>query len=124
MDEDEFRMLHEADFQLRKIAPKEKAKFIYEYDFGDSWRHEVLVEKILPPDPDARYPIVCLAGKRACPPEDCGGPWSYGRMLGVLADPTDEEHEELMEWFDKDFDPEFFDIAGVRAQFNRMCGGG
>jgi hypothetical protein len=64
----------ETDVLLSKLMPKSsrKAKWLYEYDFGDGWRHEVLFEGFPPADPQAKSPI-CLEGERACPPEDCGG---------------------------------------------------
>src|SRR5262249_34045406 len=76
------RLLGELDAEDARTVPlamlglREKVKFLYEYDFGDSWEHELLVEKILPRDEGKRYPV-CLTGKRACPPEDCGGIWGY-----------------------------------------------
>lgn len=65
-----------ANHKLSQVVAGEKFKFLYTYDFGDDWEHEILVEKVLPVVPDTRYPI-CLTGKRACPLEDCGGPWGY-----------------------------------------------
>ena len=85
---------------------------IYEYDFGDGWVHEIEVEKVLPAEPGKRYPL-CLAGKRACPPEDCGGMPGYERLLEVLRDPKHEEHEEMREWAGEDFDPEAFDLNKI-----------
>ncbi|MBD3286010.1 plasmid pRiA4b ORF-3 family protein, partial [candidate division WOR-3 bacterium] len=52
----------------------------YWYDFGDDWMHTIKLEKILPREKGAEYPT-CIAGKRACPPEDCGGPWGYAELL-------------------------------------------
>src|SRR5260370_17026780 len=69
--------LDERRFRLADVARHEKASFIYEYDFGDSWAHEVVVEKILPANPKKKY-AVCLDGKNACP---AGRLW---RNLGVL----------------------------------------
>ena len=71
---------------LAALVRGEKSKFLYEYDFGDSWEHELLVEKILPLDEGKRYPV-CLTGKRACPPEDCGGVWGYASFLEAIHDP-------------------------------------
>ena len=85
---------------------------IYEYDFGDGWEHELKIEKALTPEPGMRYPR-CTAGKRACPPDDCGGPWGYEHLLEVLRDPKHEEHEEMREWIGGDFDPEEFDLDEV-----------
>src|SRR3989344_4814496 len=79
----------------------------YWYDFGDDWRHEVLLEKILTPDPRMEYPI-CIGGKRQCPPDDCGGPWGYSDLLAILADPKHKEHKEMLEWLCID-DPEEWD---------------
>jgi len=84
-------------------------KFAYVYDFGDYWEHEIKVEKVLPAEPGVRYPV-CITGKRACPPEDCGGPWGYLEMLAVLTDPQHEEHDSTVEWLDGEFDPEAFDL--------------
>src|SRR3990170_4395665 len=67
--EDWVEMQDERQFRLNEIAPGERSKFVYEYDFGDSWEHVVLVEKVLPPEPGLRYPL-CIKGRRACPPED------------------------------------------------------
>jgi hypothetical protein len=61
------------------------------------------------------YPV-CLAGKRACPPEDCGGPWGYPEFLEAIADPENERHDELLEWIGGEFDPEAFDVAAVNAE--------
>jgi len=70
--DDTMEVTDERTVRLDQAAPKAKSRFIYEYDFGDSWEHEIAVEKILAPEPDVKYPR-CLAGKRACPPEDAGG---------------------------------------------------
>ncbi|GBE41974.1 plasmid pRiA4b ORF-3-like protein [bacterium BMS3Bbin10] len=70
--------------------------FSYEYDFGDSWIHEIRIEKALPADPAVHYPR-CLAGERACPPEDCGGPPGYEDLPAALQDPAHPRHEEICE---------------------------
>jgi hypothetical protein len=80
----------------------------YEYDFGDGWVHEIRLEKMLPKNEGIDYPI-CIAGKRACPPEDCGGPGGYGELLSIISDPKHYEHERMMTWPGGGFDPEYFD---------------
>ncbi len=102
---------------LAEVAPSKGMKFEYLYDFGDSWRHEVLVQNILEPDPHATYPV-CLGGERACPPEDCGGIWGYEDLLQALRDPEHEEHDELLEWLGGTFDPEAFDLARTNRALN------
>jgi hypothetical protein len=88
------------------------ASFTYTYDFGDYWRHKVTVEKVVPPTTDLTVPT-CIDGRRAGPPEDCGGPWGYGELLEILADPTHPEHAERTEWVAGwgrgEFDPDRFD---------------
>jgi hypothetical protein len=97
---------------LAEVCPKVKSKLIYEYDFGDGWEHTIEVQKIVEPEPGVEYPI-CLAGKKACPPEDCGGVWGYYEMLAAVEDPNHEMHEEYTEWLSDDFDPEAFDLDEV-----------
>jgi hypothetical protein len=122
-----YRIPHPDDFQLpgeetgdeRKcalceIAPVEKARFLYEYDFGDGWEHDVLVEKILPPGQEAAG-AVCLAGKNACPPDDSGGIGGYYNMLEILKTPRHPDYEMYRDWLDKDFDPSRFEVEKINA---------
>lgn len=108
-------MQDERRIRLSQIAPVEKSKFRYEYDFGDDWHHLVVVEKIAPVERGKIYPV-CLAGKRACPPEDCGGPWGYSEFLEAISNPEHEQHEELLGWIGGEFDPETFDVAEVNEE--------
>lgn len=119
-DEDLVELDFEPEEKARvsQVLPKEKARLVYEYDFGDSWEHDVLVEKVLPPE-TAQRPQ-CVEGRRACPPEDCGGAPGFLHLLEVLADPADPEHEEMREWVGDDYDPEWFDIEEVNARLARM----
>ena len=75
----------------------------YDYDFGDGWEHKITLEKILPPEKEAKYPR-CIAGARACPPENCGGPWGYQEIC--------DGKREFMENFE-DYDPEHFDVNEI-----------
>jgi len=105
--------------KLMQIAPQARRKFLYEYDFGDTWEHDILVEKILPPEPGAKYPV-CVAGKRACPPEDVGGVWGYAEFLKAIRDPEHREHASYLEWLGRPFDPEAFDLEGVNQLLRRI----
>ena len=91
---------------------------LYEYDFGDGWNHLVTLERIREVDAETAYPR-CVAGARACPPEDCGGPSGYQNLLSTLADPGHPEHEEFRRWVPKDFDPESCDVEGINAALAR-----
>lgn len=113
---------HEEDsrkMRLDQIAPRAKMKFMYEYDFGDSWEHDILVEKILPPDPKMKHPV-CLTGKGACPPEDVGGAWGYAEFLEAINDPEHEEHESYLEWVGGEFDPKAFDLEAANKALKRL----
>lgn len=87
-------------------------KAIYTYDFGDDWHHRITLQKILPREKNVIYPV-CVSGRRACPPEDCGGPWGYQDFLEAITNPKHEEHESMLEWFGGPFDPERFDKQEV-----------
>jgi hypothetical protein len=84
----------------------------YVYDFGDNWEHTVKLEKILPRQEKVKYPI-CIGGKRACPPEDCGDPWGYKDFLEAITDPHHEQYKEMLDWVGGGFDPAHFDIKEV-----------
>jgi hypothetical protein len=86
--------------------------FRYEYDFGDGWMHRITIEKVEEADGRPLKPV-CLAGKRACPPEDSGGPWGYAELLNVLSDPSHPDHKDSKTWVGPRFDPEPFDVARV-----------
>jgi len=99
---------------LRRVTNRPGSCFGYLYDFGDGWEHEVLVEDILPRQRGTRYPI-CLAGERACPPEDCGGVWGYEHFLEAVSNPKHPEHDEYLEWVGGEFDANAFDRDGLNA---------
>ena len=105
VDEPEF--LPGWDFAIADYFSDRNPEAEYEYDFGDGWEHEVTLEKILPRKSKASYPL-CLAGERACPPEDCGGPPGYEDLLTTLVDPNHEDHQSTLAWLGRSFDPERF----------------
>jgi hypothetical protein len=103
-------MKDERTAALATVLSRVGAKMRWDYDFGDGWEHDVVVEAIEPAANDVVYPR-CIAGRRACPPEDCGGPWGYTNLLEVLADPAHPEHASMLEWAPMEFDPARFDPA-------------
>jgi hypothetical protein len=107
-------------YRLAKLAPRVRNTIAYHYDFGDSWEHQIRVERII--EDDARYPgsPVCLAGARNCPPEDCGGPWGYENFLKAIGNKSHEEHKELLAWVGGSFDPEHFDLHEVNELLRRI----
>lgn len=112
-DEDFSReVLPEWKHKIADYFSMENRSADYLYDFGDSWEHKIELEKILPREKDVNYPI-CIKGKRACPPEDCGGIWGYMDFLEIITDPDHEEYQEMLEWVGGEFDPEHFDVKEV-----------
>jgi hypothetical protein len=105
---------------LRKMLPKsgERFQFEYEYDFGDSWWHNVLFEGCLRAEPGQRYPL-CLEGERACPPEDVGGTTGYKEFLHALARSGDEQHEQWVGWIGRAFNAENFDAEKATKRMRR-----
>jgi hypothetical protein len=94
-------------------------RFSYEYDFGDSWDHEIVVEDLMRLPRGLKH-AVCLDGQNACPPEDCGGAHGYAELLEVLADPTHEDHEHFTSWVGGPFDPTFFDLAAANVALQHV----
>jgi hypothetical protein len=118
---DEYDYGDSTETKLSDVLPKggRRFRFEYQYDFGDSWQHEVLFEGLVPADPRGRYPL-CLEGARACPPEDVGGVWGYQDFVEAMADRRHERHRELREWFGRRrFDPEAFDPAAATREMRR-----
>ncbi|MDR1316835.1 MAG: plasmid pRiA4b ORF-3 family protein [Spirochaetales bacterium] len=100
--------INEADVTVGELGLKEKQKFQYTYDFGDNWLHQITVMKILP----TTAAVLCLGGKRACPPEDCGGIPGYEDILEALASSNKKKNRELLSWLGE-YDPEAFDIDAI-----------
>lgn len=112
-------MLDEANYKLNKIIHHEGQQLCYIYDFGDSWDHILVVEKISSAQESLRYPI-CLKGKRACPPEDVGGVRGYENFLKAIEDPEHDEHEDYLNWIGEEFDPEALDLNAVNDRLRHM----
>ncbi len=109
--------IDENHVKLSHIARRSGVRFRYEYDFGDSWKHDVVVEEIK--DSDAQGPPVCLAGANACPPEDCGGVSGYAKFLDAVGDPEHEEHDSWLQWAGGAFDPTAFNAQKVNRILKR-----
>jgi hypothetical protein len=110
---------NEKKVTLQQLALKSKESFGYEYDFGDTWAHIIRVEKQMPAQAQVRYPG-CVDGKRACPPEDCGGVWGYEDFLKAIRNPNHPEHEDMLEWAGGSCDPEHFSLAEANQNLRRM----
>jgi hypothetical protein len=112
----------ESKVALAEVLVLPRARMRYTYDLGDDWEHDIVLEKVFPPDTVTG--VSCLAGKGTCPPEDCGGAWGYASLKEILADPDHDEHEDLLDWLGldsaADFDPARFSLDEVNAGLSRL----
>jgi len=111
--------VNERRVRLDEVLRAEKDAMTYEYDFGDGWEHKIILEKVLRNAEDDVAPS-CIAGARACPPEDCGGIWGYANLLKIISDSSHPEHREMLEWLGDQFEPERFDISETNSVLARM----
>ena len=95
MDEEEEAKMNSENLPLSAIFIKPRQKYMYNYDFGDGWTHEITLEKIIDSD---SFIADCTGGKGTCPPEDCGGPFGYMDLKEILKDPKHPEYKEMREW--------------------------
>jgi pRiA4b ORF-3-like protein len=107
---------NERNARLAQFLDQPGDRLQYTYDFGDGWEHDIVLEQRIDPDPGAQI-RACLAGKGACPPEDCGGPWGYTDLKEALADPRHGDHHDMLEWLGldsaQDFDPAACDLVEI-----------
>jgi Plasmid pRiA4b ORF-3-like protein len=100
-------------------ALRELQTFTFDYDFGDGWEHEVVIEELIHSGTGLKF-AVCLDGERACPPDDVGGPGGYVVFLEAIADDDHEEHHDFLEWVGGSFDPAEFDVANANALLQKL----
>ncbi|MDP9799600.1 hypothetical protein J2S43_008112 [Catenuloplanes nepalensis] len=109
--------------KLADVAPHRGDRLAYTYDFGDDWRHDLLVEEVLA-SPAGSTTARCVTGRRAGPPEDCGGVWGYEYMSEILGDPAHEEHAAYLAQLGletaADFDPASFDLDGINRELAKI----
>jgi hypothetical protein len=100
-----------SEVRLSEIFKNVRQKYLYTYDFGDDWVHQITLEKVTE---DSIINPALLAGEGACPPEDCGGPWGYANLLNILSDKKHPEHREMKDWLGlkprQQWDPDYFDL--------------
>jgi hypothetical protein len=115
----------ERNAELGQFLRQQGDRIQYAYDFGDGWEHDIVLEKRLDIDAGGQLPA-CLAGKGACPPEDCGGPWGYSDLKETLADPRHEDHDHMLDWLGLDraeeFDPTACDLAEINEVLDITVG--
>lgn len=116
--EDELGDSTHTELSVLLAKARKPMKFSYEYDFGDSWEHEVIFEGVVAAEAGVRYPR-CTDGACACPPEDVGGVWGYAEFLEAIRNPKHEEHVDMLEWIGGKFNPEQFSAAAATKAMRR-----
>ncbi len=119
---DDVEVLDYRKIRIGTILKKPKDSLKYEYDFGDGWMHEIVLQKIHPKVDGDTYPFF-IDGERNCPPEDCGGIYGFEHFVRVMADPDHEQHQELLEWHGEPYDPAHFDPMVVAQRFRCVNNG-
>ena len=115
----EVEIVAETGRKLSAVLGKGVAEFVYQYDFGDNWQHRVVVEQSQKAHPAWSGPL-CVAGERACPPEDIGGTYGYREFLAAIVDPEHDEHVHSLTWVGGVFDPAGFDINSANERIAAM----
>jgi hypothetical protein len=111
--DDELGWADETTTRLADVA-RVRTRISYDYDFGDGWEHELVVEARSVAEAGRVYPA-CIAGEGACPPEDSGGVYGFAELKEVRAGPSSDERAEMLEWLEDDYDPARFDLAAASA---------
>ncbi len=120
--EDDVHLLDESEYSLDALLESVQDSALYRYDLGDCWNHELLLEQILPYDEKSMLLGRCVAGKRACPPEDVGGVSGYANFLNIIEDPEHEERQGYLDWLGSEFDADSFDARLVNGQIRIIEG--
>jgi hypothetical protein len=118
-DFDDFGAADYSGIRLSDLVAEhgEDLKMRYEYDFGDGWEHEIVLEDVGKAQPGRRYPL-CTGGDRACPPEDVGGVFGFADYVEAITDPDHDEHEDCLEWSGP-FDPAAFDTSAATKRMRK-----
>jgi len=109
--------IDEQGIRLYQLAYQPGDRFLYTYDFGDSWDHEVVLEELRAVE-EPQGPK-CTDGERAAPPEDCGGATGYERLVAALGDPEDEEHDEYRQWAGR-WQPDRLNLEAINRRLSRL----
>jgi len=104
---------------ISELFTKPGDSLVYTYDYGDNWRHTVVLENVVEPEKDKFYPN-CIEAVRTCPPEDCGGVPGYALFLEAISNPKHPEHKNMIEWVDGDFNPEKVDLSKINARIKKL----
>ena len=121
--------VNQEDYTIADLLASKGSSVVFEYDFGDGWEHEVRLSDVAEYEDGETREIVFRGGKRACPPDDCGGVWGYDELLEILSrlkagERLSDDEREQLEWadWDEDYDPEDLDLDRCRMVVERFNG--
>ena len=122
LDEDLYdqRVYKARSIRLKSLVERGVERFLYLYDFGDSWTHDISIESVRDGDADVEYPAF-VGGERRGPPEDCGGVVGFMEFLEAALNPLHEEHHATVRWYGKPFDPLEIDEERIRLVLSSMA---
>jgi hypothetical protein len=106
--------------KLSSLVEQGIDRFHYVYDFGDDWRHEIVIEDVRPGEAGIDYPVF-VEGVRRCPPEDCGGPPGFQEFLDAVTNPAHPEHADTLDWNGEPYDPDDIERIIIDAQISRIA---
>ena len=107
--------------RLQSLVARGVGRFLYIYDFGDSWQHDIVIEEVRNGEADIDYPVF-IDGARRCPPEDVGGPPGFMDFLEAALNPAHAEHRRMIEWYGGPFDPRDFNDKRVQRIMTSFAG--
>ena len=118
-DFDDFGAVNYCGMRISALVSEHgtRLRMRYEYDFGDCWQHEVVLEEVIESEPGIRYPR-CIAGEGACPPEDVGGVYAFAEYVEAITNPNHSDHEDFLEW-NGPFDPADFDATTATRRMRK-----
>lgn len=118
-DFDDFGALDYSGLRISDLVAQHgiKLRMSYEYDFGDGWQHELVLETVTESEPKIKYPR-CVDGERACPPEDVGGVYGFADYVEAITNPNHSGHDDYLEWYGP-FDPAEFDAAKATRRMRK-----
>ena len=111
---------HAKSTRLKTLVSRGIDRFVYEYDFGDYWLHDILIEECGDGLPDRDYPFF-ISGEGRCPPEDVGGVSGFEEFLEAVGKPRHPEHKRMIEWYGKPYDPADIDERRIRRLIEDMA---
>lgn len=109
-----------SNLRLAKIVERGIKDFTYTYDFGDDWRHSIVIENVIPAVPAMDYPRF-IDGERRAPPEDVGGLPGFEAFLDAMVKPRHPARKSMLQWYGIPFDPQDISLDKIQARIAKLA---